>query len=100
MVPPVLAWSNEWVGRMSLPARNAISGSSYPNLGMALIPKAYIKHHMPALGGDDLAAGHSIFFPLVVWVGPENGVVFVLDPLQTVCARRVTDGIRLILLAS
>src|SRR5262245_1783380 len=97
--PLVVAGANDRVSRMTLPVGSAVSGAGHADLSVVTVTKTDVEQHMPVALPHDLAGRHPFLFPSVFRDGPEDRVVLVLRPFQSILAGGVADGIRLILLA-
>ena len=100
VIPLLPAGSDDRIGRMALPFRDAIpaAGKADPRRGFIL--KSDVKHHIPLADLLDLASRHLVLLPRFVRERYEDRVALVLLPGQPVGARRITDRIRLVLFSA
>ena len=97
--PPVTT-ANNWVGRMSLPIGNAVSGASNSNSSRVNVAKSDVKHNMPRIVHPHTRAGDLNRFPRKRPVRSKYRVVKWSRPLHAIRTLAVTDCVRLVLLST
>src|ERR1035437_8161991 len=100
MVPLPFAGADDWIGRMALPAGDAVAGAGEADLGVGLIAEANVEHQIRIPAPLDLAGRDFVFLPVKGGVWGEDGVSRVFGPAATVRTGSIADRVGLVLLAT